>query len=97
MIQAKNLSKTFKDKKRGTVKAVDGISFECKAGEIFGLLGPNGAGKTTTLRMLSTSLVVWRKRPRFACIKCRGGGARGLSAARILASQPMPSGRCVSA
>ncbi len=56
MIQAENLSKTFKDKKRGTVKAVDGISFECKAGEIFGLLGPNGAGKTTTLRMLSTSL-----------------------------------------
>ncbi|MCK4655644.1 MAG: ATP-binding cassette domain-containing protein, partial [candidate division Zixibacteria bacterium] len=46
MIQAKDLSKTFKDKKRGTVKAVDGISFECKAGEIFGLLGPNGAGKT---------------------------------------------------
>lgn len=34
-------------------KAVDGISFEVKSGEIFGLLGPNGAGKTTTLSMLS--------------------------------------------
>lgn len=56
MIQAGNLCKTFKDKKRGLVKAVDDVSFECKAGEVFGLLGPNGAGKTTTLRMLSTSL-----------------------------------------
>jgi sodium transport system ATP-binding protein len=56
MIQAKDLTKTFKDRKRGTVRAVDGVSFECKAGEVFGLLGPNGAGKTTTLRMLSTAL-----------------------------------------
>jgi len=35
-------------------RAVDGISFETRAGGIFGLLGPNGAGKTTALRMLST-------------------------------------------
>lgn len=35
-----------------TVRAVDGLSFEVKAGEIFALLGPNGAGKTTTVRML---------------------------------------------
>jgi ABC-type multidrug transport system ATPase subunit len=36
--------------------AVDHISFEAPAGEIFGLLGPNGAGKTTALRMLATIL-----------------------------------------
>jgi ABC-2 type transport system ATP-binding protein len=33
-------------------KAVDGISFSVKKGEVFGILGPNGAGKTTTLEML---------------------------------------------
>jgi ABC-2 type transport system ATP-binding protein len=36
------------------VKAVDGISFTIKEGEVFGLLGPNGAGKTTTIRMMLT-------------------------------------------
>jgi ABC-2 type transport system ATP-binding protein len=36
----------------GAVTAVDGISFDVKAGEIFGLLGPNGAGKTTTLECI---------------------------------------------
>jgi ABC-2 type transport system ATP-binding protein len=36
----------------GDFVAVDGISFETQAGEVFGLLGPNGAGKTTTLECL---------------------------------------------
>ncbi|MCL4553700.1 MAG: ATP-binding cassette domain-containing protein, partial [Actinobacteria bacterium] len=36
--------------------AVDEVSFEARAGEIFGLLGPNGAGKTTTIRLISTIL-----------------------------------------
>jgi len=56
MIEAKELCKTFKDRKRGLVNAVDHVSFACKPGEVFGLLGPNGAGKTTTLRLLSTAL-----------------------------------------
>jgi sodium transport system ATP-binding protein len=56
MIEAQNLAKVFKDKKRGEVRAVDDVSFNCNDGEVFGLLGPNGAGKTTTLRMLSTAI-----------------------------------------
>ena len=38
----------------GTTHAVDGISFQVNAGELFGFLGVNGAGKTTTIQMLST-------------------------------------------
>ncbi len=56
MIRVQSLSKAFRDPKRGTVMAVDGISFEARSGEIFGLLGSNGAGKTTTMRMLATIL-----------------------------------------
>jgi ABC-2 type transport system ATP-binding protein len=39
-------------KNYGSLKAVDGISFTVKPGEVFGLLGPNGAGKTTTIEIL---------------------------------------------
>jgi sodium transport system ATP-binding protein len=56
MIRVQSLTKTFRDPKRGTVMAVDHISFEARSGEIFGLLGSNGAGKTTTMRMLATIL-----------------------------------------
>jgi ABC-2 type transport system ATP-binding protein len=38
------------------LRAVDAISFEVQAGEIFGFLGPNGAGKTTTIKMLTGQL-----------------------------------------
>ncbi|HTY93195.1 MAG TPA: ATP-binding cassette domain-containing protein [Steroidobacteraceae bacterium] len=51
MITVQNLSRSF-----GDFKAVDDISFEVAAGEIFAFLGPNGAGKTTTIRMLTTLL-----------------------------------------
>jgi ABC-2 type transport system ATP-binding protein len=51
MIKVENLSKQF-----GEVTAVDDISFEVEAGEIFAFLGPNGAGKTTTIKMLTTLL-----------------------------------------
>ncbi|HXG08534.1 MAG TPA: ATP-binding cassette domain-containing protein [Gemmataceae bacterium] len=56
MIEVNNLTKAFRDLRRGQVLAVDHISFEVRPGEIFGLLGPNGAGKTTAMRILCTVL-----------------------------------------
>lgn len=47
-IEVRNLTRKF-----GDISAVDGISFEVKAGEVFGFLGHNGAGKTTTIRMMN--------------------------------------------
>ena len=54
MIEIKNVSKVFHDKKAGDVFAVKEVSATIEKGEIFGLLGPNGAGKTTLLRIMST-------------------------------------------
>jgi ABC-2 type transport system ATP-binding protein len=47
VISVQDLQRSF-----GAVRAVDGVSFEVRRGEVFGLLGPNGAGKTTTVEML---------------------------------------------
>ncbi|MFQ5800963.1 MAG: ATP-binding cassette domain-containing protein [Candidatus Hydrothermarchaeales archaeon] len=51
-IELQELTKVF----NGRIRAVDGISFKIKKGEVFGLLGPNGAGKTTTINVLATLL-----------------------------------------
>ena len=51
-VEAKNLVKDF-----GSVRALDGLNFSIKKGEIFGLIGLNGAGKTTALRITSTLLL----------------------------------------
>ncbi|MFZ5928221.1 MAG: ATP-binding cassette domain-containing protein [Acidobacteriota bacterium] len=48
MIRVENLSRRF-----GAVEAVRGVSFEVRAGEIFGLVGPDGAGKTTVMRLVA--------------------------------------------
>ncbi|HWV75306.1 MAG TPA: ABC transporter ATP-binding protein [Pseudosphingobacterium sp.] len=49
-----NIVKTYN---KGSVKAVDGVSFTVKEGEIFGLIGPDGAGKTSIFRILTTVLL----------------------------------------
>jgi ABC-2 type transport system ATP-binding protein len=48
MIEVKGLVKTY-----GTKRAVDGITFTVKRGDILGFLGPNGAGKSTTMKMIT--------------------------------------------
>jgi len=52
-VSVNNLVKNY-----GPIKAVKGITFTVKEGEIFGLIGPNGAGKTTVLRVVSTLLSI---------------------------------------
>ena len=49
MIQLDNVTRSF-----GSTRAVDGVSFHVRAGEVFGFIGPNGAGKTTSMKILST-------------------------------------------
>jgi ABC-2 type transport system ATP-binding protein len=62
-IEVRNLQRVYRARigviKRSIkeVMAVEDISFDIKAGELFGLLGPNGAGKTTTVKMLATLLI----------------------------------------
>ena len=53
MIEVRGLRKSF-----GDTIAVDGLSFDVRAGSVLGLLGPNGAGKTTTIKMLTTLLPI---------------------------------------
>ena len=52
LVQATNLQKSF-----GETHAVDDVSLQIKAGEVYGLVGADGAGKTTTMRLLVGALL----------------------------------------
>jgi len=54
-IEIEDLAKHF-----GAIKAVDGVSFSVKKGEVLGFLGPNGAGKSTTMKMITGFLAPTR-------------------------------------
>jgi ABC-2 type transport system ATP-binding protein len=62
ILEVRRVSKSF-----GEIRAVAEVSFEARAGEIYGLLGPNGAGKTTTISMISGLL-----RPDAGCVMVDG-------------------------
>ncbi|RPJ18900.1 MAG: ABC transporter ATP-binding protein, partial [Chloroflexi bacterium] len=51
LVQASNIHKSF-----GNLKAVDDVSLQVRAGEVYGLVGADGAGKTTTMRLLVGAL-----------------------------------------
>jgi ABC-2 type transport system ATP-binding protein len=53
-VKIENITKTYE---KGTIKALDKVSFTVKSGELFGLIGADGAGKTTLFRILTTLLI----------------------------------------
>ena len=75
-IEVNNLSKSY-----GSQRAIDGISFSLKPGEIVGFLGPNGAGKSTTMKILTGYL-----RPSSGSAQVVGFD---------VSTQPMPARRAV--
>jgi ABC-2 type transport system ATP-binding protein len=52
-VSFQSVSKTFRSARGGSLRALDGVSFDIRPGEFFGLLGPNGAGKTTLISILA--------------------------------------------
>ena len=72
-VSLRDLRKTF-----GEHRAVDGLTFDVPAGEIFGLLGPNGAGKTTTIRMIMDII-----RPDSGDVRVLGQEVRNVAKSRI--------------
>src|SRR5580698_7970917 len=53
VVSVRGLTKVFKDFwNRPKARAVDGVDFEVRRGEVFGLLGPNGSGKSTTVKLM---------------------------------------------
>jgi ABC-2 type transport system ATP-binding protein len=81
VVAVRGLTKVFKDFwGRPKARAVDGVDFEVRRGEVFGLLGPNGSGKSTTVKILLGLLYptrghveVFGKSPRHVATKSRIG------------------------
>lgn len=84
VIKLTDVHKIFRDFwLRPTVKAVDGLSFEIRRGEVFGLLGPNGSGKSTTIKMILGLL-----KPSAGEVKLFGCSPRSIEARKRLGYLP---------
>jgi ABC-2 type transport system ATP-binding protein len=83
ILEVEHLTKIYRSRRRGEVKAVDDVSFTVAPGEIVGLLGPNGAGKTTTIKCVCTLVTATEGRIVIDGIDARGNprGAVGKLAA----------------
>ena len=75
LLEVKDIGRSF-----GGLKAVDGVSFEVRDGEILGIIGPNGAGKTTLVNLISGVL-----RPTCGTVAFAGNSVTGLATAGLSA------------
>jgi len=87
VLEVIELTKVFRDFwGRESVKAVDGLNFEVRRGEVFGLLGPNGSGKTTTVRMILGLLF-----PTRGAVRIFGHGPRRVDVKKRIGYMPEES------
>jgi ABC-2 type transport system ATP-binding protein len=88
IVSVEHLTKVYRRRKRGEIRAVDDISFDVAAGEIVGLLGPNGAGKTTLINSVAGLVRVTSGSIRVFGHEALGDGLEPLAARTLIGLSP---------